>query len=52
MGQLAFVAVVLLVAAALRKVPVAWSRWTTAVPAYGIGTMVVFWFLQRAVALR
>lgn len=51
LGQLAFVAVVLLVAAALRKVPIAWPRWTTAVPAYGIGTMAAFWFLQRAVLL-
>jgi hypothetical protein len=35
LGQLAFVAAVLLVAAALRKVPVAWPRWVQAVPAYG-----------------
>jgi len=51
LGQLAFVGVVLLVAAALRKVPVAWPRWAQAVPAYGIGTMATFWFLQRAVSL-
>ena len=42
---------VLLTAAALRRVPVAWPRWMTAVPAYGIGTMAAFWFLQRAVPL-
>jgi len=51
LGQLAFVAAVLLVAAALRKIPVAWPRWTKAVPAYGIGAMAAFWFLQRAVSL-
>jgi len=51
LGQLAFVAAVLLVAAALRKLPVAWPRWARAVPAYGIGTMAAFWFLQRAVSL-
>jgi hydrogenase/urease accessory protein HupE len=51
LGQLAFVAAVLLVAAALRRVPVAWPRWAQAVPAYGIGAMAAFWFLQRAVGL-
>ena len=51
LGQLAFVAAVLLVIAALRRLPVAWPRWAQAVPAYGIGTMAIFWALQRAVAL-
>ena len=39
LGQLAFVSVVLLVAAALLRVPVAWPQWSKAVVAYGIGTM-------------
>lgn len=51
LGQLAFVGAVLLVTAALRRLPVAWPRWARAVPAYGIGTMAVLWFLQRAVSL-
>jgi hydrogenase/urease accessory protein HupE len=51
LGQLAFVGAVLLVIAALRKMPLAWPRWAKAVPAYGIGTMAAFWFLQRAVSL-
>ena len=51
LGQLAFVGAVLLVAAALRRIPVAWPQWAKAVPAYGIGTMAVFWFLQRALSL-
>ena len=51
LGQLAFVGAVLLVAAAIRRVPVAWPRWAKAVPAYGIGVMAAFWFLQRAVLL-
>jgi hydrogenase/urease accessory protein HupE len=50
-GQLAFVAAVLLAAAALRRAPVAWPRWAHAVPAYGIGAMAAFWFLQRTAAL-
>jgi hydrogenase/urease accessory protein HupE len=51
LGQLAFVGAVLLIAAALRRVPVVWPRWAQAVPAYSIGTMAMFWFLQRAVSL-
>ncbi|HVR99775.1 MAG TPA: HupE/UreJ family protein [Thermoanaerobaculia bacterium] len=51
LGQLAFVGAVLLAAAALRRLPVAWPRWATAVLPYGIGTMAIFWFLQRAVSL-
>ena len=51
LGQLAFVAAVLLVAVGLRKVPVVWPRWAQTVPAYGIGAMAAFWFLQRAVSL-
>jgi hydrogenase/urease accessory protein HupE len=51
LGQLAFVGAVLLVAAALRTVPVAWPQWARAVPAYGIGTMAAYWFLERAVSL-
>jgi hydrogenase/urease accessory protein HupE len=51
LGQLAFVSAVLLVAAALRKIPVTWPQWTQAIPAYGIGTMAAFWFLQRTFSL-
>ena len=51
LGQLAFVGAVLLAAAALRRVPVAWPRWAAAAPAYSIGTMATFWFLERAVSL-
>ena len=45
LGQLAFVGAVLLVAAALRRLPVAWPRWVKAGLAYGIGTMASsgFW---------
>jgi HupE / UreJ protein len=49
LGQLAFVGAVLLVAAALRRLPVAWPRWANATLAYGIGMMATFWFLQRVV---
>lgn len=51
LGQLAFVAGVLLAAAALRRLPFAWPRWSAAVPAYGIGAMAIFWFLERTLPL-
>lgn len=51
LGQLAFVAVVLLFAAALRRLPLAWPRWSAAIPAYGIGAMAIFWFLERTLPL-
>ncbi len=47
LGQLAFVAVVLLIGAALRALPVPWPRWSAAVPAYGIGSAAVYWFFER-----
>lgn len=50
-GQLAFVAVVLLIAGALRRVPLAWPGWAQAVPAYGVGSVAVFWFLERVGSL-
>ena len=51
LGQLAFVGAVLLVIAALRRLPIAWPQWAKAVPAYGIGTMATLWFLERAASL-
>jgi hypothetical protein len=51
LGQVAFVAAVLVATAALKKLPFAWPRWSRSVPAYGIGAMAAFWFLQRSVAL-
>lgn len=50
-GQLVFVAVVLAVAAALRRMPIAWPGWSRAVPAYGVGSLAVLWLLERVVSL-
>jgi hydrogenase/urease accessory protein HupE len=51
LGQLAFVGAVVTLVAVLRRVPVAWPRWSPAAAAYGIGAIAAFWFLQRVVAL-
>ena len=47
LGQLLFIAVVLLVLAALRKVRIKWPSWTQQLPAYGIGSIAAFWFIER-----
>lgn len=51
LGQLAFVAAVLLVAALLARLPWTWPRWSAALPAYAIGTMAAFWFVERTLPL-
>jgi len=48
LGQLAFVALVLVTWAAVRAVPFEWPRWASRVPAYGIGTLAAYWFFERA----
>jgi hydrogenase/urease accessory protein HupE len=47
LGQLAFVAVVLVAMVALRRLPVRWPRWAPALPAYGIGSLAIYWFVER-----
>ncbi len=47
LGQLAFVAAVLVVAAALKAVPMRWPEWSAALPAYGIGSLAIYWFFER-----
>lgn len=50
-GQLLFVAAVLLVIAGLRRLYPRIPGWAHAAPAYGIGTMAAFWWLQRMAPL-
>lgn len=47
LGQLAFVAAVLIAWVALRALPVRWPRWATLAPAYGIGSLGAYWFFER-----
>jgi hypothetical protein len=46
-GQLAFVAVFLGFVHSLRSLEIRWPVWTQRVPAYAIGSVASFWFLQR-----
>ena len=50
-GQLGFVAVCLLAAAALRRLPLAWPRWARELPLYAMGSLAAFWCFERAAAL-
>jgi hydrogenase/urease accessory protein HupE len=50
-GQLAFVAVVLGVLAALRRLPLPEFRWARLVPPYAIGGVAMFWVIERTAAI-
>jgi hydrogenase/urease accessory protein HupE len=50
-GQLAFVVLLLGVAAALRPLRSAWPRWMLRVPLYTMGSLAAFWCFERAAAL-
>ncbi len=47
LGQLLFIAVVLVLVTALRRVRSEWPAWTQQVPAYGVGGMAAFWLIER-----
>jgi hypothetical protein len=51
LGQLAFVALLLIATAALRAVRVTWPRWAQLIPLYTMGSLAAFWCLERAAAL-
>jgi hypothetical protein len=46
-GQLMFVAACLALAWALRQLQVSSPRWAAPLPAYAIGTIAAFWFIER-----
>ena len=47
LGQLMFVALILVLVMLLRKVRTEWPDWARQVPAYGIGSIASFWFIER-----
>jgi hydrogenase/urease accessory protein HupE len=49
-GQLLFVAAVLTLVAGARRIPMAWPRWAGLVPPYAIGSLAMFWVIQRVAA--
>jgi hypothetical protein len=49
-GQLMFVAAVLLVRWLIQILKFRWPVWVEQVPAYAIGSLAAFWFIQRTVS--
>ncbi|MEZ0275436.1 MAG: HupE/UreJ family protein [Roseimicrobium sp.] len=50
-GQLAFVAVVLVIIALIHRVRLPLPRWAPLVPPYAIGSVAMFWVFQRVAAI-
>lgn len=48
LGQLGFVAVVLVLWTMLKKLPFSWPRLVKLFPAYTIGSLAAFWFIERS----
>jgi len=46
-GQLSFVALILLLERAFRILQVRWPRWAAALPGYTVGSLGAFWTVQR-----
>ncbi len=49
-GQLMFVAAVLIVKSLIQIVKFRWPVWVELIPAYAIGSLAAFWFIQRTVS--
>ena len=50
LGQIAFITVVLGVIALVRRIPLRPPRWTELIPPYAIGSIAMFWVVQRVAA--
>jgi hypothetical protein len=50
-GQLLFVAAVLGLRVALERLRIGWPAWAEPLPAYAIGTIASFWFMERLAEL-
>jgi hydrogenase/urease accessory protein HupE len=50
-GQLGFIALILLLERSLRILEVRWPRWAEALPGYTVGSLGAFWTVQRLMLL-
>ena len=50
-GQLLFILLTLLLIASYRRMEVQWPRWGEPIPAYTIGSIAMFWFIGRFLAM-
>ena len=51
LGQLLFIVVTLVLMLALRKMRFEWPVWARQLPAYGIGGIAAFWFIERVTGI-
>ena len=49
-GQIAFIIVVLTLIALVRRIPLRMPRWAELIPPYAIGSIAMFWVLERVAA--
>ena len=47
LGQLLFIAAAMVLLIVVRKVRSEWPTWARQLPAYGIGSIAAFWFVER-----
>jgi HupE / UreJ protein len=50
LGQIAFITVVLTLIAVVRRIPLRLPRWAELIPPYAIGSIAMFWVIQRVTA--
>jgi uncharacterized membrane protein AbrB (regulator of aidB expression) len=50
-GQLVFVFAVLIMISGLKTIKIKIPAWSNKVPAYFIGTLSMYWFIERVVAV-
>ena len=50
-GQLGFIALILLLERAFRILEVRWPRWAEALPGYTVGSLGAYWTVQRLALL-
>lgn len=50
-GQMFFVAVILLLERSFRTLAIRWPRWAEALPGYAVGSLGAYWTIQRTVML-
>jgi hypothetical protein len=50
-GQVGFVALVLLLERSFRQLEMRWPRWVAATPGYAVGSLGAFWAIQRTAIL-
>jgi hydrogenase/urease accessory protein HupE len=52
LGQIAFIATVLALAAIARRIPLPLPRWAPLIPPYAIGAVAMFWVIERTAAFQ